>query len=467
MKNSNRPNLRGSLLLDFMMAFSIGLLFTNFIYTINSQTRLLLNKAEDSIDFISNYQVLKGQVSSQNLQSISSSSFIMAKKSYGNYFIQNYFLSTSSDHLLNEIFTNIQVEKSDGKDLCNPLIHEEYPIGSYEDYKDLTSNGTSTYGISIRNINIPISVDNIPTDFLVRSGIAYISLDSNIQNDPDIIVIDIRGEPKILSSLNTGPGISSLAFVGDRIFASVLSTTNQVQIIDLDNNRKLSLVTKYKLPLPYATATPPLGSSISFNYPYIYLGTNKWDGDEFNILSLTGNSLTRNSGFEVGSKVNFIDYDAKSIYLSGSNQNQLLRLDYEGSSILQSERFGPSGYERQEGKVTHIFEDSLYFGRTSGGFDLPNDHEIFSFPHTLADTKFDNPYSINITGGIYGIVADKNSLFAITRIPNSELLVFDRNLHTIQNVSLPISPKALHCDMDKLYVLANNAPFISEITIKK
>lgn len=465
MISSYLHNSRGSLILDFMIAFSICILFIGFIYSTNGQSRLLLSRARESHDFISAYKSSGDLTSSPGSMT---SKYNLINKDFGDDFSSRYMFSSSSDLLLHEIFPKNDIVKANSHDLCYPRIDQDYNFGSYKDYKNLFKTSTSSYDIIQRQINIPIKLGINPTDLVVRNNIAYISLDSAEVGDPDLIALDISDfPPKTISSINTGPGISSIALMGDKIVASVLSSTNQIQLINIANDRSLTLTTKYKLPLPYATATPPQGSSINFNYPYIYLGTSKWDGDEFNILSIDGNNLSKLSGVDISSKVNHIDYDDKSIYISSSNQNQLLKFDYEGSSILKSILFSPSGYLRQDGKISIRYGNSLYFGRTNGGFDLIGDHEIFGFPDYRSDPDLQYPLSQNISGGIYGLVGNMVGLFAISRIPDSEFIIFDDRLSKIQTSSLPISPRVLRCDNDSLYVLANNAPFIIQLKIKK
>lgn len=316
------------------------------------------------------------------------------------------------------------------------------------------------------------------TDLEVRNGIAYISADSTVSADPDLFIFDIKDPQnvRLISSLNTGPGLSSITLAGRRIYASAPSTAGQLHIIRLDSLDHPILENRYRLSLPYATATPALGSAIFYQSGQVYLGTEKWDGEEFNVIDLS-NPLapTKLGGYEIGSKVNDIFSYRGLTYVTGSSHDQLLVFDSTdpassdpaGSVMLNLvQTFSPSGWERQEGKIISFFEQKLGLGRTSGGFDLSSDHEAFVWATTSTSTLASFS-SLNIPSGVYGFLQDRSYIYLATRQLNKEFQIWDQNLSTTTaTFSLPIAPQTMTCDIDSIYILANRAPFIYKITFR-
>jgi hypothetical protein len=220
-----------------------------------------------------------------------------------------------------------------------------------------------------------------------------------------------------------------------------------------------------------------MASSIFFDRNKIYLGTEKWDGDEFSIIDVSDPlQPAKIGGFETGSKINDIFVRDGTAYIADSDQNQMRVVDVREPSAIQIiGSFSPSGWSRQEGKTLSYFEDSFGFGRTSGGFDITSDHEAFSWATTSAAAGsppvvfYSDPYayhSINIPGGVYGMVADRSHAYLATRQVNKEFDILNRDLSTSTATyyPLPVAPQTLTCDGDYLYILAATAPVIYEIS---
>jgi hypothetical protein len=342
--------------------------------------------------------------------------------------------------------------------------------------------GLSLYGkVNYRNVNVEAIVLPIDpllplTDIEVRNGIAYISADSTKSTDPDIFIIDIqdKNQPEILSSLNTGPGLSAVAVAGKRIYASSASTAYQLHTIYMNNLNSLSLENKFALALPFATATRSFGSSIFYRNGFIYLGTEKWDGDEFSIIDVHDPMTPSKIGsFEIGSKINDIFVTDQYVYLADSDELQFRILDIENATnpILHNS-FSQSGFNRQEGKIVSNFENDIVFGRTSGGFDIVKDHELYSFAST-SSTTLAQFTSLNIPGGLYGSISDRNFHYLATREIDKEFQIlrkadlsknlFENSTSTKNIFSLPVAPETMTCDGDNLYILAHLSPVIYHI----
>lgn len=375
------------------------------------------------------------------------------------------------------------IDDAAGTPLCSVDFSNKNIVGSYQ-FQNLYSTLTPTSNssdqsrlppnpqylvTSITSIVLPIDPSLPLTDFEMRNGIAYVSADSPKASDMDFLIFDIRDpeNPFLLSSINTGPGIASIALARDRVFAAAASTAAQLHIIRINSLNFLTLEKKFQLPPPYATVTPPMGSSIFYNKNKIYLGTEKWDGDEFNIIDVSNTMNPKKIGsLKTGSKISDIFVRDGIAYIADSDEKQLRKVDItDPTTPLLLDSFNPSGWERQEGKILSFFEDALALGRTSGGFNIKQDYELF----TLGTSSIAVPnHSVDISGGVYGIVADRSYIFVATRQLDHEIQIFDHDpsTTTMKAISLPVAPQTLSCDGNSLYVLAATAPVIYKISFK-
>nr|MDQ2933183.1 hypothetical protein [bacterium] len=328
---------------------------------------------------------------------------------------------------------------------------------------------TQTIVPIITSIRLPISLSLPLTDLEVRNGYAYISTDSTTSSDPDIFIIDIRNSDnaELLSSINTGPGISAIALVDNRIYAAAASTAAQLHIIRLDSLRSLILEKKFQLALPFATATPSFASAITYNKKNVFIGTTKWDGPELSIIDVQNpTSPIQKGSLELGTKINDLLIHENTLYTAKSNEQQFGVANItEYSTPYITDSFSSSGWERQEGKSVTYFEDTVDLGRTSGGFNIIADHELFSWYISTSTFDFKYPQSIDVSGGIYGIVRDRKHIFIATRQSGKEFQIFETNMSstTRKTYSLPIPPQTLTCDGTSLYVLGNSSAVIYKI----
>ena len=259
----------GIILIDIMMALSLSLIFIVIISDSAAESRDIFLHAQERNNLLNSFEA-------------SSTTIITSTRPYGNDWIQTD--STVKDSSgISISFTAVRAlassitSKGDGTPICSADFGQSSVTGSYQAAN--VSNASTS--LNITAINLPINPLLPLTDIEVREGTAYISSDSSNASDPDLFVIDVSNPatPKLISSINTGPGISAITLHGKRIYAAAASTAAQLHVIRFDVLNAPILEKKYKLPLPYATATPPLASSIFYKNDRIYLGTEKWDGD--------------------------------------------------------------------------------------------------------------------------------------------------------------------------------------------
>ena len=450
----------GIILIDIILALSLATLFITLITESSMGARDMFRRAHERNELLDIYESHISEVASLLPSQIYVAEGFVARASwYGNDRIQTDIEVTSTTSNQSITFTAIY---------SYPFVHDSDSQGT--SLCDVALISDPRY-VSITPIALSVSSLIPLTHLEVRNGIAYVSADSSIASDPDIFVFDIHDllHTFMMSSVNTGPGIVSFSIAGNRIFAAAASTAAQLHIIRFDGLSNPVLEKKYQIPLPYATATAPFASSIFFNKDALYLGTEKWDGNEFFIVDVSNPTQPQTvESLDIDTKINGITVRGDTVYLATSGLQQLVGIDIrDRSNPHPIYSFSPSGWTRQEGKVISFFEDRLNMGRTSGGFNITQDHELFSWASTTLDGHVDvgGSQSVDMPGGIYGMVTDRNGVYVATRETGKELQIFDTSLSTSTMISyaLPVLPQSMTCDGDSIYVLGKGAPVIYKI----
>jgi hypothetical protein len=326
------------------------------------------------------------------------------------------------------------------------------------------------------------------TSVTARNGFIYETTDSSSQSAPDFFIIDARNpaSPIIVSSLNTGPGLSAVTVSGYYVYVANESSLSQLQVIDIHDRTHPFVAAKLKLPLPDASSTAPSATSLFYDDGMIYLGTEKWNGLEFNAIDVSNpTSPMYRGGFETGSLVNAIYEYGGYAYVAGPDTEQMRILDvHDPTNSKELSYFSPPGFAVLEGK-TFALEDNtgntiesntknststLYFARAGGGFNNTSQYELFSFnvPH---DTPPPNPIDQSeisgrdIPGGVYGVVAIPGFVFLATGDSSAGFQIWRSDLGDLSaktvNVTLPGKPLSLWCDHGRLYsALADQTGFM-------
>ena len=320
---------------------------------------------------------------------------------------------------------------------------------------------------SVVPIILPMDPRTPLTSLVVRGRHAYVAADSSERSAADMVVLDIDdpSAPRILAALDTGPGIRGLAVAGRMIFAAAASSVAQLQAVSYDGSSALTLISTLRLPLPTASSSSPIGSAVAYSRGYAYLGTERWDGPELSIIDASDPSDMRVVGsVEIGGKVSAISVDDGIAYLASSGAVQFAAVDVRDPrrpALIAS--FGPNGWTRQDGRSATAFESAAVFGRTTGGFDIRADHELFAWSGDGALGP-----SVDIPGGAYGIVVDRSHVVVGGRAFDQEISVYDRSLSssTASYLPLPVGVASLACDLGTIYALAGTAPAIYRIRLK-
>lgn len=309
-----------------------------------------------------------------------------------------------------------------------------------------------------------LGISNPSTDIEVRNSIAYLSADSTTATRPDLFIIDTASSsvPRIMSTLNTGPGISSIEVAGPYIFAAQSSTVNQLQIIDIHDIYFPQVISQIKLPLPTPTTTAPFATSIFYSKGYVYLGTVKWAGAEFSIIDVSNihNPVVIGT-LETNTLINDIYVTGNRVYIASSDEKQMRILDISNkTNPVLIDYFSPDGWQTQEGKILDYFEGSLGLGRTVGGFNVTAHYEGFIF--STSSENISHYISEDIPGGVYGMILHPPNIFVLTHFLNKEFQVFSTTLkNKIFEMSLGSQPLKMACDGRNIFFATGNSKGIS------
>lgn len=291
-----------------------------------------------------------------------------------------------------------------------PIIPKKIELSSRFKGHDICFLNSSSKLSSIQTIDIPFV-----TSAVGRNGYVYITADSNVTSDPDLYIMKDGG---ILGAISTGPGLRDISIVKGFAYVANTSTRSQVQKIDITNPESPLVVASF--------AFASTGNAIYFDQDTIYVGAEKVNGPELVVLDL---DLYKIKQYEIGSQVNDVLVTDK-IYVAASDQNQL--------HILGESTFSPNGWETQQGKALAASGTAIYFGRTVGGFNNKENHELFLLGSTSTD----------IGAGVYGLVSTNDVLFVASR----GIQIWKKPFTYISTIALQSDPISLSCDRNTLVV---------------
>ena len=301
------------------------------------------------------------------------------------------------------------------------------------------------------------------TDVATLGGFVYVSADSASSSLPDIYVVDVSDiqNPKIVSHLNTGPGIASIAAAGHYIFAANAGSY-QMQIIDVADPVHPSLVSQAKLPGVVVSGSSGFGQSVHFYDNKMYIGLTKNNGSEFHVVDVANPQAPIAIGsYEIGSTVNDIDVQGDRAAVVTPGQNSIFLLNISNpQAISEITRASFSGWQTQGAQSVEMLGQQISVGRTLGGFYSP-------YPELMLLNR-DNPSSASTTlkigATVENIFGFNNYLYLTTSDPSFAFQVLRND--TANNASstptvemsatLSSRGVALACNRKAMYVVTQD-----------
>ncbi len=275
-------------------------------------------------------------------------------------------------------------------------------------------------------ISDQVDVDplNMITDSVLYNNILFISTNSATRSVPDLYIIDVHDiqHPKILSSLNTGPGIASIVLHDNYIYAANLGTS-QLQVISVSDLLHPVLVVQVRLPGVTVSNGGGIGRSIYYSQQNIFIGLTKAIGPEFHILDVNDplNPIEKGS-YEAGSEVNKIMIAGTQAFIATPLQKQISILDISNSKdITEQQSITLNGWQTLVPNAFFLLGRELFLGRTVGGFNTQYE-EFFSFDLSL--NSISTVIHQDIAASIDDMVVAHNRLYLATNDGQKEFQVY-------------------------------------------
>lgn len=227
------------------------------------------------------------------------------------------------------------------------------------------------------------------TDLDAQGNILVVSTDDASAASPDLFIVDITdpGQPQLLSSIDTGPGIAAIQLVGQMVFAANTSTVGQLQVIDLANKQSPQLMAQVQL--ASSGADGMRGKSLYVISNTVYVAMEKNLASELYVVDIANVAAPQIRGsFETSTQINAIIVDQSLAYIATPTQKQLRVLDVGNpGNIVELKSFSATGYQVQDGRSLDVIAGKIIFGRTVGGFNNPSNHELFHLEDNSSITK--------------------------------------------------------------------------------
>ncbi len=300
------------------------------------------------------------------------------------------------------------------------------------------------------------------SDMDMVGNMLYLSSNSSVASDSDFFIVDMSDQsaPRLLASLNTGPGIISLKIAGDYAYLGNSSINSQLQIVNVTDKNSPRIVSSYKLPGIYKDATT-VGNRIFYKAGEVFLGTQKSQIGELHAINVSNPlSPIENSSYEIGNAVNDIFSFKDKVYVATPNNEELKVFAYTSGFLSPFSSFDAPGGSGN-GKRLSLTPETLFLGRTLGK------DEVFALTPTSSPVqkKFSFPYGASIEG----ILGYGKLLFILDSIIGDGFGLYDISSPTPERLNKkPIAfssqPLAFDCDQDTFYVIQT---FGSDIIIIK
>lgn len=243
-----------------------------------------------------------------------------------------------------------------------------------------------------------------------KNKFVYMSVDPSLANDPDFFIFDnqnLSTTPIQISSLNTGPGLSSIDIAGSYAYVSNDSKNGQLQIIDISDPHNPTLTNTLNV-VPGGTDINSVGNKVFYYDSKIFLGLKKNNYAEFYVIDATNLNIL--GSYEVGASINAIYVKNNYAYIATPNTEELSIVNINPSSFQFMKRVGgfdaPSG--SGNGKSLQIIGNTLYLGRTVGNKEFyilditdpinPNVLGLYDVNSSINDLVVVGPYAFLITG---------------------------------------------------------------------
>lgn len=314
----------------------------------------------------------------------------------------------------------------------------------------------------IRSFDISTIVQSIkPTDIDVVGTYVFISSNSSAASSSDLYIFDIRDTQnvRLVSTIDTGPGLASLSVAGDYVYLANTSVNGQLQIVDVSDLSTPYLVSTYKLPGGYNDAT--VGNSIFYKEGKVFLGTQKSQINELHHIDVSDPAHPHEKGaYEIGNAINDIFVFKDKVYVASPHSDEM-----KSFTLSQSGAFIPfASYNNPgstgNGKRLSLFLDTLYVGKT----------QTFAREELLALQASSSPallFGRRLGSSVEGVIGYGSLLFIILHRTSDNFQVFNIVSNVPSKINntqtIPANPLNFDCDQDTFVVISENSTLLTFI----
>jgi len=328
-------------------------------------------------------------------------------------------------------------------DLKNSVGKRDCSINNLQDFKNLTIP-------PYENINHGevVSVS-------LLGNILLAGMNSATSSDPDVVIVDTTNW-KIISSLNSGPGLAGMVLQGHYLYLANTSVNAQIQVVDIVNTLVPALVGSFKIPGSTSSNSKknPIATSISSNINgRIFLGTQKSDLGEIFIVDFNGTNFSYINSYDTGSIVNDVFADGSGLWATSPSDNELLHYN---SSGIKDYVFNANGQSGNGKRIDILGQDLKVLGRTFGHEELvqvdgPAQKIGGSINDVLINVDSNGRFSVLVLANINGV-----SVLQVWGTINTKL---DKLL---KSIVLPVLATRMTCGENTIFIgtSSSTAPFV-------
>ncbi len=272
---------------------------------------------------------------------------------------------------------------------------------------------------------IDLGAGNVSTSLAVRNSLVYLTANASDSKKHDFYIVDATdgNNPALRGSINTGPGLNSVAIFGDYAYVANDNDDAQLQIINISNPNSPSLVSSLKL----TDGQGEEGIAVAAEGNYVYVGTKRSDGREFFVVNVSNPlSPTVTGSLEIDADVSDIFVYNDRIFLATAKDTQefIVINATSPTNPIQTAAIDLLG-SSEDGRAVYVNsqDNRAFIVRSVGG-----NHSTHPEVAVIDVTNPDAPTtlgSLNFTADVNGVFAADNLLFLATSVSNEEFQIFE------------------------------------------
>lgn len=341
----------------------------------------------------------------------------------------------------------VNTKESEGQNSCRPSQDINAWMQPHVSFFDLAKIGVSI----------------LPTDIDVVGNYAYISSNASSASSSDLFIFDISNSEdlKVVSSIDTGPGLNALHVAGNYAYVANTSINSQLQIIDISNKEKPNITSSYKVPGSYGTSTP-IGLSVFYKNKKAFLGTDKSNIDELYYIDVSSpeNPITIASE-KIGHGINEILAFRDILYVASPHRDELKSFIISSTDITPSISYNDPG-STGNGKRLSLFLNTIFLGKTK----TINKEELLALD--TSTSQLSPFFKVAMGASVQGLIGYGKLLFSVINSTTDSFQIFDVSSSTpvrvnINKISFNKAPMNFDCDKDVFVVVSEGSSILSFI----